>query len=291
VLDEIQYVPNLFSEIKKRVDDLKKTALFQGWDSSSSDGDSSEPKPQVLFRLTGSNQLLMDRNIKESLAGRASFYYLNTLSVHEILTALPEIKINDILFKGGWPELYTEQRLSVTSYLNDYIRTYVEKDIFITAGIHKITEFHTVLGLLGARTGQLLDFSDIANNSGVSSVTVKEWSNLLVRTDLIYFLKPYFSNLNKRLIKTPKLYFLDTGLAVRLQGWQEKTPLLNSPQIGALFETLVLAELVKFIRNYKKDWELFFGEQKRGKKLILFLKLTLIIFMRSKQNLPYKTFL
>ncbi len=272
VLDEIQYVPNLFSEIKKRVDDLKKTALFQGWDSSSSDGDSSEPKPQVLFRLTGSNQLLMDRNIKESLAGRASFYYLNTLSVHEILTALPEIKINDILFKGGWPELYTEQRLSVTSYLNDYIRTYVEKDIFITVGIHKITEFHTVLGLLGARTGQLLDFSDIANNSGVSSVTVKEWSNLLVRTDLIYFLKPYFSNLNKRLIKTPKLYFLDTGLAVRLQGWQEKTPLLNSPQIGALFETLVLAELVKFIRNYKKDWELFFWRTKEGEEIDFILK-------------------
>lgn len=261
LLDEVQYVPNLFSELKRKIDELKRTARFKGG-----------IKKEVLFRLTGSNQILMDKNIKESLAGRASYYLLNTLTVHEILKALPRTKINDIIFKGGWPELYAERDISVTVYLNDYIRTYVEKDILLSAGIQKITEFHTILGLLAARTGQLLDFSDVARDSGVSSVTVKGWTSLLERADLIYILKPYFNNLNKRLIKTPKLYFLDTGLAVRLQGWQDPIPLMTSPQIGALFETLVLAEIVKFIRNYRKDWELFFWRTKEGEEIDFILK-------------------
>lgn len=263
LLDEVQYVPNLFPELKKRVDELKRAATFQS---------RNKLEPKVLFRLTGSNQILMDKNVKESLAGRASYYHLNTLTVHEILNALPDTKVNHILFKGGWPELYADRNIPVTAYLNDYIRTYVEKDIVMSAGIQKISEFHTVLGLLAARTGQLLDFSDIARDSGISSITVKEWTSVLERADLMYLLKPYFSNLNKRLIKTPKLYFLDTGLAARLQGWQDPTPLFNSPQIGMLFETLVLGEIVKFIRNYRKDWQLFFWRTKEGEEIDFILK-------------------
>jgi predicted AAA+ superfamily ATPase len=106
----------------------------------------------------------------------------------------------------------------------------------------------------------------------VGSVTVKEWVNLLERADLIYLLKPYFNNLNSRLIKTPKLYFLDTGLAVRLQGWSDPTPLLVSPQAGALFETLVLAEIVKFMHNYGKVWELFFWCTKEGEEVDFIIK-------------------
>ncbi|MES2218129.1 MAG: ATP-binding protein [Pseudomonadota bacterium] len=252
LLDEVQYVPNLFPELKKVVDQVKRTEVFQ----------SSAAKPGVLFRLTGSNQILMDKNIKESLTGRASYFYLNTLTVHEILTALPETLIKDIIFKGGWPELYTNDRLSPTTYLNDYIRTYVEKDIIMSAGIQKSSEFLTVLRLLGARTAQVTRHEDISKDSGVTAVTVKEWTSILERADLIYLLKPYFNNLTTRLIKSPKIYFLDTGLAVRLQGWSDPNPLINSPQNGALFETLVLAEIVKFIRNYGKDWELFFWRTK-----------------------------
>ena len=257
LLDEIQYVPNLFPELKKVVDQFKRNAAFQ----------SVETKIRVLFRLTGSNQILIDKNIKESLAGRASHYFLNTLTVHEILSALSETSVKEILFKGGWPELYTNRNLSPTIYLNDYIRTYIEKDIVISAGIQKLTEFHTVLRLLSARTGQEVKYTEISNNSGVSSVTIKEWASFLQRADLIYMLQPYFNNLNSRLIKTPKLYFLDTGLAVRLQGWSDPTPLLSSPQIGALFETLVLSEIIKFIRNYGKNWELFFWRTKDGEEI------------------------
>lgn len=263
LLDEVQYVPNLFPELKKIIDQLKKEAVFAA---------SSKTVSTTLFRLTGSNQILIDKNIKESLAGRAAYYSLNTLSVHEILNALPNTQIKDILFKGGWPELYTNEALLVSAYLNDYIRSYVEKDIIMSAGIQKLTEFHTVLRLLGARTGQEVSHTEIANNSGVSSVTVKEWIGILERADLLYLLKPYFSNLNSRLIKTPKLYFLDTGLAVRLQGWSDATPLFNSPQIGGLFETLVLAEIVKFINNYGKDWELFFWRTKDGEEIDFVIK-------------------
>lgn len=263
LLDEIQYVPNLFPELKKKIDQIKRDNVFQA---------GSARKPTVLFRLTGSNQILMDKNIKESLAGRASYYHLNTLTVHEIQQALPDTTIQDILFKGGWPELYTNMNLSVTGYLNDYIRSYVEKDIILSAGIQKMSEFFTVLRLCAARTGQETDYSDIQKDSGVSSVTVKDWISILERADLVYLLKPYFNNINKRLIKRPKLYFLDTGLAARLQGWSELLPLLNSPQIGSLFETLVLAEIVKFIRNYGKDWELYFARTKDGQEIDFIIK-------------------
>lgn len=263
LLDEVQYVPNLFPELKKRIDQIKRDGVFQA-------GPSRRTVP--LFRLTGSNQILMDKNIKESLAGRASYYYLNTLSVHEIVQALPKTTINDLLFKGGWPELYTNNSLSVTSYLNDYIRSYVEKDIILSAGIQKMSEFITVLRLCAARTAQETDYTDIQKDSGVSSVTVKEWIHLLERADVVYLLKPYFNNLNKRLIKRSKLYFLDTGLATRLQGWSEPLPLLNNPHIGSLFETLVLAEIVKFTRNNGKDWELFFGRTKDSQEIDFIIK-------------------
>lgn len=263
LLDEIQYVPALFPELKKRIDQLKRAATFESTQTLQS---------STHFRLTGSNQILMDKNIKESLAGRASYYYLNTLTVHEILRTLPDTSIKTILIKGGWPELYTHHNLSTVHYLNDYIRTYLEKDIVMSAGIQKLSAFHTVLGLLAARTGQLLDYSNIANDSGISSVTVKEWIGLLERADLVHCLKPYFSNLNTRLIKSPKLYFLDTGLATRLQGWTDSVPLMSSLQIGPLFETLVFAEIIKFIRNYQKDWSLFFWRTKEGEEIDFILQ-------------------
>ena len=255
LLDEVQYVPNLFSEIKRQVDQLKKQRL-----------QNSQPL-SVLFRMTGSNQILMDKNIKESLAGRASYFYLNTLTVHEITQARKQINIGEILYKGGWPELYIHQQLSPIQYLNDYIRSYIEKDIVLSAGVQKQDDFNLILSLLAARTGTLLDYSSLAKNSGVKAVTVKEWIGLLQHTNLVYRLKPYASNLNKRLTKTPKFYFLDTGLATRLQGWQDQTPLITSPQAGPLFETLVFAEIFKFIQNYGKDWQVYLWRTKEGEEI------------------------
>jgi len=283
IIDEVQYAPNLFPELKKRIDQLKRKALL--------DPAAGQKKPKVLFRLTGSDQILIDKNIKETLTGRASYYYLNTCTVDEILRANAAISIKEILFKGGWPELYANENLSVVNYLNEYIRTCVEKDIVISAGIQKISAFHMILGLLAARTGQLLDYANISKDSGISGVTVKDWVSTLERADFLYLLKPFATSLNKRLIKTPKIYFLDTGLATRLQGWSDSLTLFNSPQIGALFETLALAEIVKFIRNYKKDWKLFFWRTKDGDEIDFVLQTNTTTFhgfevKLSLQNMP-----
>lgn len=275
LLDEVQYVPNLFPEIKRRVDSLKKQRLEQDRPLS------------VLFRMTGSNQLLMDKNIKESLAGRASYFFLNTLSVHEIRNVFPNAGLADVIFRGGWPELYSVQGLPVIPYLNDYIRSYIEKDVVLSAGVQKQEAFNIVLGLLAARTGMLMDYADVARDSGIRGVTVKEWVSVLERTAFVHCLKPYANNLNKRLTKTPKLYFIDTGLAVRLQGWQEQFPLLTSPQAGHLFETLVFSEILKFVRNYGKDWELFLWRTKEGEEIdfLIFTSTGEVLALDAKMSL------
>lgn len=254
IIDEIQYVPSVFPEIKRIIDHLKRERILKNQD---------EPI-QPLFYLTGSNQILLDANVKETLVGRASYYYLNTLSVHEIKNAYSEVSITEIMYRGGWPELFTNKALDPIKYLNDYIRNYIEKDIVVSAGIIKKKEFHTVLGMLAARTGNILNHASLAKDSGVKSVTIHEWISVLERTSLIYLLPPLESNLNKRLTKSPKVYFLDTGLAVRLQGWMDITPLLSSPQAGALFETLVLSEIVKCILNFGKNWKLSLYRTKEG---------------------------
>ena len=255
LLDEVQYVPNIFPEIKRYVDRIKKERLISGRLTT------------VLFRMTGSNQLEMDKSIKESLAGRASYFELNTLTVHEIKRAYSKVSISDVLFKGGWPELYIDEQLSPIHYINDYVRSYVEKDIVLSAGIQKQEAFNIVLALLAARTGMLLDYANVARDSGIQAVTVKDWVSILERTGLVHCLRPFASNLNKRLTKAPKCYFLDTGLAVRLQGWREVAPLITSPQAGALFETLVFSELFKFIENYGKDWNLYLWRTKEGEEI------------------------
>ena len=260
ILDEVQYAPNIFPAIKQYVDQLKKARLLD-----------PSVKNKVVFRLTGSNQVLMDKNVKETLVGRAGFYYLNTLSVSELVSANTNLPILEMLFRGGWPELYVSDMPTV-KYLNDYIRNYIEKDIVLSAGISKQAEFHTVLGLLAARTGQMLNYSDIANSSGVKSGTVKEWVSVLARSNLVVVLPSYESNLNNRLIKTPKLHFLDTGLACRLQGWTEQQPMSQSPQAGHLFETLVCAEIIKCQHNFGKNWQLFYWRTKEDEEIDFILK-------------------
>lgn len=136
-----------------------------------------------------------------------------------------------------------------------------------SAGIIKKKEFHSVLGMLAARTANILNHSALGRESGVKSVTINEWISVLERTQLLYLLPPVESNLNNRLIKSPKVYFLDTGLAVRLQGWLEMHPLLQSPQAGSLFETLVLAEIIKCSMNFGFNWKISMWRTKEGEEV------------------------
>lgn len=256
LIDEVQYAPNIFPEIKKLVDQIKRERLLK-----------HPEKVKVLFRLTGSNYILLDQNVKESLVGRASYFYMNTLTVHELKNAFPGIDLNQVMFQGGWPELYSNPQLNPIQYLNDYIHNYIEKDIVVSAGIIKKKEFHTVLGMIAARTANILNHSSLAKDSGVKSVTINEWISILERMQILYLLPPVESNLNKRLTKSPKIYFLDTGLAVRLQGWLDFHPLVKSPQAGALFETLVLCEIVKCNLNFDKNWKISMWRTKEGEEV------------------------
>lgn len=257
IIDEVQYAPNLFPELKRIIDRIKRERLKE----------TNKTSIKVLYQLTGSNQLLLDENVKETLTGRASYYDLNTLSVNEIIRWDPDIRMDDIIFQGGWPELYAETELNAVNYLNNYIRTYIEKDIVVSANITKRREFHTVLGMLAARTAQFMNYSSVAENSGVKSVTIHEWTSILEQTKIINLCQPFATNLNKRLVKMPKLYFLDTGLCTRLQGWQEVTPMMKSPQAGALFETLVYGEIIKYIQNFGKSWQVCVWRTKDNEEL------------------------
>jgi uncharacterized protein len=253
ILDEAAHAPQLFPEIKRRIDLARRTG---------------EREPDIW--ITGSNRLLLDRNVRESLAGRASYFFLHSLSVAELGASA---QMADWFFRGGFPELYARRELDPARYFDDYVRTFVEKDIAMTAGVQHIAAFHRALGLLSARTGMLLNATDVGQSAGVKGQTVSAWLDLLEQNALALRLPPYHSNLSKRVVRTPKLYFLDAGLVAHLQGWRSVEPLLVSPQAGALFETLVLGELVRARDHRGLALSLFFWRTKEGEEVDFLVEL------------------
>lgn len=250
-IDEAQYAPELFPSLKRRVDLLKRE---------------SGGKSRTVLRLTGSNQILMDRNVKESLAGRATFFDMNTLSVAEILAA-KKSSIQEILYRGGWPELHATTARQPKKFLDDYINSYIEKDIVLAAGIQKSREFLKFTQLLAGRVGNILDLASLGNDSGVDAKTAKDWISVLERMHIIALVQPFLSNLSSRLIKSPKVYFIDTGLACRLQGWTSAEPILTSPQQGHLFENLVFSEIFKLNINLQLDWRIYHWRSRDGEEI------------------------
>jgi hypothetical protein len=266
-IDEAQYAPALFPAIKRKIDLYKR----------------ENKKRKTILRITGSNQILMDKNIKESLAGRASFFNLNTLSVSEILD-FKKVKIQEILFKGGWPEIYANPSINSKKFLDDYINTYIEKDIVLSAGIQKSRQFLIFIKLLAGRVGGILEFSSLSKEVGVDSKTIKEWVSILEKMHIVYLVMPFYSNLSTRLIKSPKLYFIDTGLACRLQGWTNWEPILTSPMQGHLFENLVFSEVYKLNQNYQLGWEIFHWRSKDKEEIDFLIQKDPIhfLFLESK---------
>lgn len=250
-IDEAQYAPRLFPSLKRRADLWKRK---------------KGPAPGTILRLTGSNQIVMDRQIKESLAGRASYFDMNTLSVAEILAAR-EVPIQRILYTGGWPELHAGEPREPKKFLDDYITSYVEKDIVLAAGIQKSREFLRFIMLLAGRVSSLVDLSSLGRDTGVDAKTVRDWLLVLERMQLVALVPPFSSNLATRLVKSPKIYFIDTGLACRLQGWTSPEPILTSPQQGPLFECLVHAEIHKLNLNYQLGWTLHHWRSREGEQV------------------------
>jgi len=224
IIDEIQYVPSLFRDLKKIVDENR---TIKG-----------------KWILTGSQQFILMRHVSESLAGRVRILNLGTLSVRELQrTDLLKNK-RDLLWKGGFPELWAEN-LNAKEFFDDYIQTYLERDLKQILNVTNLRDFRRFLSLLAIRVGQLLNYSEISKEVGVAVNTIKAWVNALEVSGLIVLLPPYYNNLGKRLIKAPKLYFSDNGLVNALLNIDSLDALEKSLHLGNIWENFVLSEHLK----------------------------------------------
>ncbi len=237
IIDEVQRVPEILNYLQGIVDNDKRTGLFV---------------------LTGSNQHSIHDGISQSLAGRTGNITLLPFSCHElksasILSRTPE----EAIFKGGYPPIYS-RHADCRLWLSDYIMTYLERDVRQIINLKNLDSFQRFLGLCAGSIGQTVDYVKLGGVCGVSHTTAREWLNILEASHVVYRLKPYFSNIKKRLIKTPKLYFGDTGLACRLLGISSPSQLKTHYAYGFLFENLVLLELLKWNYNTRSDWNFSF---------------------------------
>ena len=271
IIDEVQYAQELFSYIKILVD-------------------SSDERGRIW--MTGSQQFNMMENITESLAGRVIIIDMQGLSIYEregmglkqnpfLPAASPPSLLKRrnspdtfrIIWQGSYPDVIYRDEKSRRDFYDSYIRTYLERDVKQLINIGDETTFLTFLKVLAARTGQLLNMTDIAKDVGISVPTVKKWISVLQASGSIYFLQPYFKNVTKRLIKSPKMYFLDTGLAAYLAGWTTPESLETGISSGAFFETFVISEIIKsYWHNGEKPNLYFYRDEKDNEIDLLIFK-------------------
>lgn len=263
IIDEIQKVPSILESIKIRIDDAKFNNI------------KNECNNKAMYILTGSNTYEIHEHASETLAGRTALIELSSFSNCEKLKQdanefVPDIEILkqkqsklipqnryevfEEIFLGGMPE-YWVLRPDRDTFFESYISTYIEKDVIRMINIGKLDDFKKFMRVVALRTAQQLDYTEIANATGVDARTIKNWISILEASGIIMMLQPFVNNLTKRIIKTPKLYFMDTGLCSFLCGWSDARILEASPMAGAFFETYVISEIAKSIRNVGKRVE------------------------------------
>jgi len=224
ILDEIQRVPELLSYLQTHIDSTGKTGMYV---------------------LTGSHNLLLMESVSQSLAGRTALMTLAPFSIRELYAAglLPP-SVNDLLYKGEYPRIY-DQHPSPSDFYESYIRTYVERDVRVVKNITDLSAFTRFLRLCAGRCGQILNMTSLAEDAAITRKTAESWLSVLETGYIIYLLKPFYRNSGKRLVKSPKLYFCDTGLAASLLGLASPQQIDTFYMRGALFENLVVMELLK----------------------------------------------
>lgn len=248
IIDEIQKLPELLSQIQVKVDESKKTGQFV---------------------ITGSESLLLSEKISQSLAGRVVNNVLLPLSCKELRTSDNEAKsINTQILKGFYPRIYSTN-ITFSEFFPEYVNTYVEKDVRSLKNIGDLSLFEKFLQLLAGRVGQPLNLTSLANDVGVSHNTIESWVSVLEASYIVYRLKPYFKNLGKRVIKSPKIYFYDTGLLCYLLNISSVETLRTHYAIGSIFENLVINEFIKHIYNNKLGSKIFFYRDSNGQEIDL----------------------
>lgn len=266
ILDEIQYTPDLLHYIKSAID--------------------SDRKPGEWL-LSGSQSFALMQGISQSLSGRIAVLTLLPFSIEEshqqgdkwndlddILKhslkakkkarKIKPIPLDDWLLRGTYPEIRINREVDRQLWLSSYIQTYLERDVRQVMNVGDLNSFNRFLRLCATRTGQILNMSELGRDVGVSVPTVKKWLSILEASYQIYLLPPHFNNFGKRIIKSPKLYFLDTGIATFLLGLHAAEPLLQGPMKGPIFETMVVAEWVKAFYNRGERPELYYWRSKSG---------------------------
>jgi hypothetical protein len=209
------------------------------------------------------------KGVRESLAGRVAILNLFGLSIAEKSTRIDTpLDFFSCISETSFPALRGVNDARVRDvYLNGYIKTYIERDVQELLGISKRREFEIFVKLCALRTGQLINYDSLASDAGVSPATVKQWLSILEDSFLIKIVHPYASNRNKRLVKTPKLYFIDSGLAAYIAGWREPEMLANGPMSGAFFENAVFGELIRFFSNRAKSFDISFWRSRDGDEI------------------------
>ncbi|MCY4107801.1 MAG: ATP-binding protein [Chloroflexi bacterium] len=242
ILDEIQRVPSLLSYIQVAVD---------------------EERANGLFVLTGSQQFRLTNAISQSLAGRTALLRLLPFSLAERRLATPSDSVDDLLYSGFYPRVF-DQSLEPRQAYADYFETYVERDVRQLAEIRNLSSFQRFVRLCAGRVGQLTNLSSLGADAGVSHVTARQWLTLLEASYVVRLLRPYHANIRKRLIKSPKLYFYDVGLACHLLGIEHAQQVTTHPLRGPLFENMVVIEALKHRFNRGRSSNLSFFRDKRG---------------------------
>ena len=241
IIDEVQRVPHLLSYLQTKVDEDKKKGQFI---------------------LTGSNQFLLEEKLTQSLAGRVSLLRLLPFSLKE-LPSQKKQDLSQLIFTGFYPQLHTE-KIRVSHWQDNYIDSYVNKDVRLIKNISNLNQFNTFLKMLAGRVGQLVNFQSLSNDCGLSQNTAKSWLSLLESGFIVKKLEPYYKNFNKRLIKSPKIFFYDTGLLCRLLSIKSPSEINHHALKGFLFENFIFIELLKHFFNQGEKPPLYFWRDKTG---------------------------
>lgn len=248
VIDEVQYAPELFSYIQAKVDETGRNGEYI---------------------LSGSQNFLLMEKISQSLAGRVAVFHLLPFSLEELKpTSHFTGHLYDYILTGGYPRIY-DQQIDLKLFFPSYVQTFVERDVRQLVNVGDLQQFQLFIRICAGRVGQLFNQSAISNEVGLTHSTAKRWLSILQTSFIAYTLPPYFRNFNKRLTKTPKMYFYDTGLACYLLGIRTVEELETHYARGALFENFVINEIMKFFQNRGENQPLYYWRDKTGHEVDL----------------------
>ncbi len=273
ILDEIQYTPDLLHYIKSAIDINRRPGQWL---------------------LSGSQSFALMQGVSQSLSGRIAVLTLLPFTIAEsekkgnkvvdLDKLLPaafgqkketkkkkRLSLDDWLLRGAYPEIRVNRDVDRKLWIAGYVQTYLERDVRQVMNVGDLNSFNRFLRLCAARSGQILNMSEIGRDAGVSVPTVKKWLSILEASYQIYLLPPHFNNFGKRIIKSPKLYFLDTGIVTFLLGLHAREPLMQGPMRGPIFETMVVAEWVKAFYNRGERPELYYWRSKAGVEVDLII--------------------